>query len=114
MSALGVFNSTTSTAILMYSHGIEITDAAHPIYSRSYSKLGNDNALNGCGDDKKCTIDIVALTNEGESIDIGNIIVAMDNKMQIFQINSLPDSKYKITKQDGINSIEITQNTSGN
>lgn len=61
-------------------------------------------AWDACSDSGKCSINLMA---NNSLIDVGSIIVDMDNNMQIVQVNSDPTTGFKISHNQEENSIEI-------
>lgn len=66
-------------------------------------------AWDACSDNGFCTINLIS-TSEGAIVNIGNIIVNMDKKMKIIQINSDATTGFKISKKDK-DTIEINELT---
>lgn len=73
-----------------------------------YGKVVYENALAGCGNVKECKIDII---NANRTI-IGSVIVDMDNKMKILNINNLSSSGAIIRQVKPFNTVEIISSSS--
>lgn len=102
VNMIGYDDSVNVTA-----NGIDVLD--YPIYSDSSSGgiINLYQAWNACYDDKTCQLDFVANDDKG-AINIGSVIVDMQNKMQILKIKDVPASKYELSQGKDSNSLVIS------
>lgn len=98
--------SANFITVSAYANSIPITP--QPTYPSTPSIISMYQAWDGCSDSKQCKINFIA-QNNGVTFDVGNIMVDMDNKMKILQINSSESSGYEILSVEDKNAIEITE-----
>ncbi len=103
----------TATFIIMNSAQVSVNDVIIPLrpqesmYSR---KITYEDALKYCFNENKpiCSFDLKQVSN---NVKIASIIVDIKDKMKILKIISTPQSRYKVRLFDGLNSIEVIDNS---
>lgn len=90
-------------SLSVYANGILI-DQNTSIYPGNALMINIYKAWDACSDSGRCIINLMA---NNSLIDVGSIIVDMDNNMQIVQVNSDPTTGFKISHNQKENSIEI-------
>lgn len=96
--------STRIISLSIYANGILINKTVN--YPSQIINMYQ--AWDACSDTGLCDVTLI-VTVDGSPINIGSIVVDMDNKMEIVQIHSDPTNKFQISKIKDENAIEINQ-----